>query len=155
MRWYDPHHDNPGTIDVAVAKMNTPTYAIIAMPSGIARMRCHHVDGDLADCAPRLFTQIIAAQDSMMVTMARNTTDLSGSKCRDDSRLKYEGIKTIVSNQVNSSNRRHHIMSGEFWDTTKPPMHTYLVTRAFSYSTIEFRKKWFGQHALSCAGGHG
>jgi hypothetical protein len=62
------------------------------------------------------------AIEESTVTIARNTMALSGSKCRDESRLKYDGINTIVNNQPNSIKRRHQTTKGE-----------ELVTRASDF----------------------
>src|SRR5689334_22289793 len=40
-------------------------------------------------------------------TIAGNVVALSGSKCREESRLKYEGIKTRASSQPASITRSH------------------------------------------------
>jgi hypothetical protein len=53
------------------------------------------------------------ASDAIIVTRARNTIALSGSKCLDESRLKYDGIRIMVNNQPNSIKRRHQITNGE------------------------------------------
>jgi hypothetical protein len=48
-----------------------------------------------------------------MVTNALSTIALSGSKCLDERRLKYDGIRMIVNNHPNSMTRRHQTTKDE------------------------------------------
>ena len=56
------------------------------------------------------------ASDAIMVTRARNTIALSGSKCLDESRLNLCHIKAIVTS-FKHDGLRHHIKLGDEGDT--------------------------------------
>jgi hypothetical protein len=86
------------------------------------RSHCCHENGFAGVFCGGVFAAVyihcmIAIADST-VTIARNMIALSGSKCRDERRLKYDGINTIVNNQPNSIMRRHQTTKGEELGTT-------------------------------------